>query len=221
MIISASILAANLLEIGADLKRVKSLGVQRIHLDVMDNHYVPNLSFGLGFCQALKSQQPLPVEVHLMTQPVESTVVQALDAQADWIIFHPETTKSDCHKIVELIRSSGSRVGLALHPNLSLEWLDQVTCQIDQLLVMTVVPGFSGQSFMDHSLNRIKAARRWIDQTQTACELAVDGGVGPNNLLAIADCGVDVAVIGSALFSGDIQQNTLNIKHAMDSDAIY
>lgn len=210
MIISASILAANLLKLGSQVQEVEQLGVKRIHLDVMDNHAVPNLSFGLDFCSALKSSQSLPVAVHLMTQPVKTCVTRSIEAKADWIIFHPDAC-DDWQSLVDEVKQGGIKVGLAIHPETPIRWLDRVNCSIDQLLIMTVIPGFAGQRFLENGLEKIHSARAWIDANQVACELAVDGGVNAENIHALEQAGVDVAVMGSGLFSGNIQKNWYEI----------
>jgi ribulose-phosphate 3-epimerase len=198
--IAPSILSANFAKLGEEVLMVMSAGADLIHCDIMDNHYVPNLTFGPLVCDSLrKSGIAAPLDVHLMTKPVDSLIVSFAKAGANWITFHPDATPHVNHSL-ELIKNLGCFAGLAVNPEVSLEGVIPFLQQIDLLLLMTVKPGFGGQSFMDEQLDKISEARRLIDQSHRSIQLAIDGGVKENNIQKIAAAGADMFVMGSAIF---------------------
>ncbi len=199
-VIAPSILSADFARLGAEVDAVLAAGADWIHFDVMDNHYVPNLTVGPLVCRALRRHGvTAPIDVHLMVEPVDSLVPEFAAAGATCISFHPEASRH-VDRTIRLIRSSGCRPGLVLNPATPLGWLDHSLGSIDLLLLMSVNPGFAGQEFIPAVLDKLAQARRLIDASGFAVRLEVDGGVKLDNIGAIARAGADTFVAGSAIF---------------------
>jgi ribulose-phosphate 3-epimerase len=200
MIISPSILSADFARLGEEVNAVLDAGADWIHFDVMDNHYVPNLTIGPPVCEALrKAGIKAPIDVHLMISPVDRIVPDFAKAGATTISFHPEATQH-VDRTIQLIRDSGCRPGLVFNPATPLNWLDYVLDKIDLVLIMSVNPGFGGQSFIPEALRKVKDARARIDAGGRQVHLEVDGGVKIDNIGEIARAGADTFVAGSAIF---------------------
>jgi ribulose-phosphate 3-epimerase len=199
-VIAPSILSADFARLGADVDAVLAAGADWIHFDVMDNHYVPNLTVGPLVCRALRRHGvQAPIDVHLMVEPVDGLVPEFAAAGATCISFHPEASRH-VDRTIRLIRDSGCRPGLVLNPATPLSWLDHALGSIDLLLLMSVNPGFAGQEFIPSVLDKLAQARRLIDASGRAVRLEVDGGVKLDNIGAIARAGADTFVAGSAIF---------------------
>lgn len=205
--IAPSILSADFARLGEEADAVLAAGGDFIHFDVMDNHYVPNLTIGPMVCKALRNYGiSAPIDVHLMVEPVDDLIVQFADAGATYISFHPEASRH-VDRSLQLIKDKGCKAGLVLNPASSLEQVRHVLDKLDMLLLMSVNPGFGGQKFIPHTLNKIREARALIDASDYAIRLEVDGGVGLGNIREIAEAGADTFVSGSAIFnSGDYRQ---------------
>ncbi|MCR6628671.1 MAG: ribulose-phosphate 3-epimerase [Magnetospirillum sp.] len=198
--IAPSLLSADFARLGEEVAAVAAAGADALHFDVMDNHYVPNLTVGPLVCAALRPLCPIPIDVHLMVRPVDRLVADFANAGADIITFHPEASEH-VHRTIGLIRDHGCKAGLALNPATPLCVLDHVLDQLDLVLVMSVNPGFAGQGFISAALDKLRAARRRIDEGGRPIRLEVDGGVKVDNAAAIAAAGADMLVAGSAVFS--------------------
>jgi ribulose-phosphate 3-epimerase len=198
--IAPSILSADFARLGEEVRSVLDAGADLIHFDVMDNHYVPNLTVGPLVCGALrKAGIAAPIDVHLMVRPVDRIVPDFARAGATWISFHPEATEH-VDRTIDLIREHGCRPGLVLNPASPLNWLDHVLDKLDLVLLMSVNPGFGGQSFIPSALPKIRRVRELIDRSGREIRLEVDGGVKIDNVGQIAQAGADTFVAGSAIF---------------------
>jgi ribulose-phosphate 3-epimerase len=198
--IAPSILSADFARLGAEVEAVLEAGADLIHFDVMDNHYVPNLTVGPLVCEALRRHGiAAPIDVHLMVRPVDRLVVDFARAGATWITFHPEASEH-VDRTIGLIREHGCRPGLVLNPATPLNCLDHTLDKIDMVLVMSVNPGFAGQAFIPQSLAKLRALRNRIDAAGREIRLEVDGGIKVDNIAAAAAAGADTFVAGSAIF---------------------
>lgn len=200
-LIAPSILAADFARLGEEVDNVLEAGADIVHFDVMDNHYVPNLTIGPMVCKALRDYGvTAPIDVHLMVQPVDDLIRMFADAGASYITFHPEASQH-ADRSLQLIRDLGCKAGLVLNPATGLDAMDWVLDRLDMLLLMSVNPGFGGQKFIPSTLEKLKQARKIIDNSGFDIRLEVDGGVGVSNIQEIARAGADTFVAGSAIFS--------------------
>ncbi|HLS81084.1 MAG TPA: ribulose-phosphate 3-epimerase [Steroidobacter sp.] len=207
--IAPSILSADFARLGEEVDAVLAAGADLIHFDVMDNHYVPNLTIGPLVCEALRKHGVVaPIDVHLMVKPVDRIIPDFAAAGASWITFHPEASEH-VDRTIELIREHGCRPGLVFNPATPLTWLDHVIEKIDMVLLMSVNPGFGGQAFIPSALPKLRAARQRIDASGREIRLEIDGGVKVDNIGAIARAGADTFVAGSAIFGSQDYRGTI------------
>ena len=202
-IIAPSILSADFAKLGEEVDNVLAAGADWVHFDVMDNHFVPNLTIGPLVCEALRNHGvTAPIDVHLMVEPVDRLIPDFAKAGATMITFHPESSKH-VDRTIQLIKAEGCQAGLVLNPSTPLSVLDWVIDQLDMILLMSVNPGFGGQSFIPHVKDKIAATRKLIDERGLDIRLEVDGGVKVNNIGELAALGADAFVAGSAIFNED------------------
>ena len=212
--IAPSILSANFARLGDDVSRVLQSGADIVHFDVMDNHYVPNLTIGPMICEALRGFGiEAPIDVHLMVKPVDRIIPDFAKAGASYITFHPEASEH-VDRSLQLIRDSGCRSGLVFNPATPLGHLKHVMDKVDMVLLMSVNPGFGGQAFIDATLDKLREARRLIDDSGLDIRLEVDGGVKVDNIGAIAAAGADTFVAGSAIFGSNDYRATIDTMRA-------
>ena len=208
--IAPSILSADFARLGDEVRSVIAAGADWIHFDVMDNHYVPNLTFGPMVCQALRKHSSVPIDVHLMVQPVDALAQAFCKAGADLVSFHPDAS-AHVDRTLQLIKAEGKQTGLVFNPATPLDVLEWTIDKLDLVLIMSVNPGFGGQSFIDSALRKIEQARKLIDSTGRDIRLEVDGGIKVDNIRRVADAGADTFVAGSAIF------NTPDYKAVIDA----
>ncbi|MDW3095687.1 MAG: ribulose-phosphate 3-epimerase [Gammaproteobacteria bacterium] len=212
--IAPSILSADFARLGEEVDNVLAAGADTVHFDVMDNHYVPNLTIGPLVCEALRKHGvSAPIDVHLMVSPVDRLISDFAKAGASIITFHPEAA-DHIDRSLQLIRDSGCMSGLVFNPATPLHYLDYVLEKVDMVLLMSVNPGFGGQAFIESSLDKLKAARKIIDHSGLSIRLEIDGGVKIDNIGKIKAAGADTFVAGSAIFNSDDYQKTISAMRA-------
>lgn len=213
-LIAPSILSADFARLGEDVDRVLAAGADIVHFDVMDNHYVPNLTIGPMVCSALRKYGiKAPIDVHLMVKPVDRIIGDFIEAGATYITFHPEASEH-IDRSLQLIKSAGCKAGLVFNPATPLHLMDHVMDKLDMVLLMSVNPGFGGQSFIPHTLTKLREARAKIDATGLDIRLEIDGGVKVDNIGEIAAAGADTFVAGSAIFNSPDYAKTIAAMHA-------
>ena len=208
--IAPSILSADFAKLGEEVDNVLASGADIVHFDVMDNHYVPNLTIGPLVCDALRSHGvTAPIDVHLMVKPVDRIIPDFAKAGASYITFHPEASEH-IDRTIALIKEQGCMVGLVFNPATPLHYLNHVIDQLDMVLLMSVNPGFGGQSFIPSSLEKLRVVRKMIDDKNLSTRLEIDGGVKTDNIRDIASAGADTFVAGSAIFNTDNYKSTID-----------
>ena len=212
--IAPSILSADLARLGDEVTKVLAAGADIVHFDVMDNHYVPNLTFGPVVCEALRKHGvKAPLDVHLMVEPVDALAAAFAKAGASIITFHPEATRH-IDRSLQAIKAAGCQAGLVFNPGTPLDCLPYVLDKVDMILIMSVNPGFGGQSFIPSALDKLRAARKLIDASGRDIRLEIDGGVKVDNIAEIAKAGADTFVAGSAIFGAPDYQATIKAMRA-------
>ena len=213
-LIAPSILSANFARLGEEVDNVLAAGADVVHFDVMDNHYVPNLTIGPMVCKALRDHGvTAPIDVHLMVKPVDRMISDFIEAGASYITFHPEASEH-IDRSLQLIRDGGCKAGLVFNPATPLSYLDYVMDKVDMVLLMSVNPGFGGQSFIPGTLNKLREARARIDASGLPIRLEIDGGVKVDNIADIAAAGADTFVAGSAIFGSEDYSATIKAMRA-------
>lgn len=208
--IAPSILSADFARLGEEVDNVLAAGADIVHFDVMDNHYVPNLTIGPMVCEALRKHGvTAPIDVHLMVSPVDDLIRMFIDAGASYITFHPEASHH-IDRSLQLIREGGCKAGLVFNPATPLHYIDHVMDKLDMILLMSVNPGFGGQKFIPGTLNKLREARKRIDASGRNIRLEIDGGVKTDNIREIAEAGADTFVAGSAIFNTDDYKATID-----------
>lgn len=217
-VIAPSILSADFARLGEEVNAVLAAGADWVHFDVMDNHYVPNLTIGPMVCQALRKHGvTAPIDVHLMVEPVDRIVPDFAKAGASLVSFHPEASRH-VHRTIQLIKSEGCKAGLVLNPGTPVDVLDWVLDELDMVLLMSVNPGFGGQAFIPSTLDKLRRVREMIDNSGRDIRLEIDGGVKADNIGEIAAAGADTFVAGSAIFgAGDYADVIGRMKAAVDA----
>ena len=209
-LIAPSILSADFARLGEEVDNVLAAGADVVHFDVMDNHYVPNLTIGPMVCEALRKHGvTAPIDVHLMVSPVDDLIRQFIDAGASYITFHPEAS-NHIDRSLQLIRDGGCKAGLVFNPATPLHYMDHVMDKLDMVLMMSVNPGFGGQKFIPGTLDKLREARKRIDASNFNIRLEIDGGVKTENIREIAEAGADTFVAGSAIFNADDYKATID-----------
>lgn len=209
-LIAPSILSADFARLGEEVDNVLAAGADVVHFDVMDNHYVPNLTIGPMVCEALRKHGvTAPIDVHLMVSPVDDLIRMFIDAGASYITFHPEAT-NHIDRSLQLIRDGGCQAGLVFNPATPLHYMDHVMDKLDMVLMMSVNPGFGGQKFIPGTLDKLREARKRIDASNYNIRLEIDGGVKTENIREIAEAGADTFVAGSAIFNTDDYKATID-----------
>ena len=208
--IAPSILSADFARLGKEVDNVLAAGADIVHFDVMDNHYVPNLTIGPMVCEALRKHGvTAPIDVHLMVSPVDDLIRMFIDAGASYITFHPEAS-NHIDRSLQLIREGGCKAGLVFNPATPLHYIDHVMDKLDMILLMSVNPGFGGQKFIPGTLDKLREARKRIDTSGRNIRLEIDGGVKTDNIREIAEAGADTFVAGSAIFNTDDYKATID-----------
>ena len=209
-LIAPSILSADFARLGEEVDNVLAAGADVVHFDVMDNHYVPNLTIGPMVCEALRKHGvTAPIDVHLMVSPVDDLIRMFIDAGASYITFHPEAT-NHIDRSLQLIRDGGCQAGLVFNPATPLHYMDHVMDKLDMVLMMSVNPGFGGQKFIPGTLDKLREARKRIDASNYNIRLEIDGGMKTENIREIAEAGADTFVAGSAIFNTDDYKTTID-----------
>jgi len=212
-LIAPSILSANFANLGQDVDNVLAAGADIVHFDVMDNHYVPNLTIGPMVCKALRDHGvTAPIDVHLMVKPVDHMITEFIKAGATYITFHPDAS-DHVDRSLQIIKDAGCKAGLVFNPATPLHYLDHVMDKLDMILLMSVNPGFGGQSFIPSTLNKLRQVRSRIDESGLDIRLEVDGGVKVDNIAEIAAAGADTFVAGSAIFNSPDYAQTISKMH--------
>lgn len=210
-LIAPSILSADFARLGEEVENVLEAGADVVHFDVMDNHYVPNLTIGPMVCKALRKHGiTAPIDVHLMVKPVDRIIGDFIEAGATYITFHPEASEH-IDRSLQMIRDGGCKAGLVFNPATPLGHLDYVMDKLDMILLMSVNPGFGGQKFIPHTLQKLRQARQLIDNSGLDIRLEIDGGVTTKNIREIAEAGADTFVAGSAIFGADDYQEVISL----------
>ena len=211
--IAPSILSADFARLGEEVRNVVDAGADIIHFDVMDNHYVPNLTIGPLVCQAIRPHVQVPIDVHLMVKPVDRIIPDFAKAGANIITFHPEASEH-IDRTLQLIRDHGCKAGLVFNPATPLSYMDYVMDKLDMVLLMSVNPGFGGQKFIPGTLDKLREARKKIDASNYNIRLEIDGGVKTDNIREIAEAGADTFVAGSAIFNTPDYKATIDAMRA-------